>query len=119
MEIHKEYEDILREQLARVAKAVDTAMGIVGPGVDGDLAEEKKALCEAEAEMIAEYAQALERKEKELIAELQKAIIYYGGKIAATQTLLRQLGRDEQKMLNIKSALRSEEMKELREKCRI
>ena len=119
MEIHKEYEDILREQLARVAKAVDTAMGIAGPGVNEDLAEEKKALCDAEAEMISEYADLLEKREKELHAELKKAIIYYGGKIAATQTLLRQLGRDEQKMLNIKSALRNEEMKEQREKCRI
>jgi len=119
MEINKEYEDILREQLARVAKAVDTAMGISGPNVEGDLSEEKKALCDAEAEMIAEYANLLEKKEKELIAELQKAIIYYGGKIAATQTLLRQLGRDEQRMVNIKTALRNDELRKDREKSQI
>lgn len=119
MDMTQDLEKLLREQLTRVSKAVATATGNTGIDTSACSSVDKQELCGAQAEIIAEYAEILEKREKELFEELRRAILYYGGKIAATQTLLRQLGGDEQRMLNIKSVLRSEDMKEIREKSRI
>lgn len=116
MDMTQDMEKYLREQLVRVSKAVEEVTGGTGIDTSACNSTDKQELCGAEAEIIAEYAELLEKKEKELLAELRRAILYYGGKIAATRTLLRQLGGDEQRMHTIKSALRSEDA---REKCRI
>jgi hypothetical protein len=95
------FEGTLNEQIGRILKALEETKTDIHIGKNEGMTD----LCNAQVEIIREYAEMLEKRETELIEELKKAILNYGAKIAATRSLLRQLGMEEQKMADIKQDL--------------
>lgn len=101
------FEGILNEQIGRVLKALEETKTDINIGKSEGMTD----LCNAQVEIIREYAEMLERREAELIEELKKAIMNYGAKIAATRSLLRQLGMEEQKMADIRQDLMKDQLR--------
>ena len=100
--MQKAYKEMLDEQWGSAMKACGE---VVEKHVNLNSIENKKIFATTQEAAIKAYGDLLEEQEKQLAAELGNIIMEYTSKMAAIRSLLRLMGREEEKRAGLQREL--------------